>query len=52
MWDELSVKTKLNILAGESTVMVGLLMENKDLMRRIKTGADKATCLNLINEQF
>lgn len=52
MWNELSAHTKLNILAGESTVMVELLVGCRSLMQLVRGGASKETCLGLINEQF
>lgn len=52
MWSNLSFYVKLNELAGETTVSFDFLIENADLVKLIRSGADKDVCLNFINENF
>jgi len=51
-WNTLSLRDKANILAGESTVYVGLLAECEPLVEALKAGVDKDGCLKIINENF
>lgn len=52
MWDELSNNTKLNILAGESTVEISLLGGDRGLRQMIQRGASLDECLAYINENW
>ena len=52
LWQELSFQTRLNILSGESTVSMGLLAENEELMRMVIRGDSKENCLDFINENW
>jgi hypothetical protein len=47
-----SFNEKMSILEGESTVMVGLLTENAQLVRKVKGGASKDECLAFVNENW
>ena len=52
MWNKMSFQTKLNILAGETDVSFDFLCENANLVKMIRSGADKEDCLKFINENF
>lgn len=52
MWNDWSFNTKLNVLAGETWISFDLLMENEELVKLIRDGADKDACLKFINENF
>ena len=52
MWEESSYPIKLRILEAESTVLVGLLIENAELVQLVKRGESKEVCLNFINENW
>lgn len=52
MWEKMSLGTKLNILAGESTVEVGLLRECEPLMNKLRKGCTQDEALAVINENF
>lgn len=52
MWETAHYTIKLQILAGESSVMIELLLEHATLVAMIKRGESQATCLNYINENF
>lgn len=51
-WNKLSIRTKANILAGETTVMVSLLAECEELVEALKNGSSKEECLKIINDNF
>ena len=51
-WNKLSIRTKANILAGETTVMVSLLAECEELVEALKNGSSKEECLKIINDTF
>lgn len=51
MWEIATEMTKFMILAGESSVMIDLLMENKSLCFLVRN-ASKEDCLFYINENF
>jgi hypothetical protein len=52
MWEGESYRTKMLILEGESTVLVGLLAEDATLVAMVKGGKSKADCLAYINENW
>lgn len=52
MWENESYPSKLRILELESTVLVGLLVENAELIRMVKRGDSKEACLKFINENW
>jgi len=52
MWENASYETKLRILEAESTVMIGLLLEDVTLVDMIRRGESQAACLNYINENW
>jgi hypothetical protein len=51
-WDNLSLHMKMIILSEESTVLVGLLAENSDLIEMVRSGASREACLKFINENW
>lgn len=52
MWDQLSIQTKILALAGESTVMEELLVDDTCLMNLIRSGCSFDECLAHINQNF
>ena len=52
MWEGESLRTKFRVLESESTVLVGLLVEDETLVRMVKRGESKATCLSYVNENW
>lgn len=51
-WDAANFATKLNILEGASTVLVGLLLENATLCQMVRRGESFDTCLEFVNDNF
>lgn len=51
-WDTLGHQTKMRILEAESTVMMGLLIDDEELISMVKSGRSKQDCLDHINENF
>lgn len=52
MWEGESFSFKMRTLEAESTVLVGLLVENATLVQMVKRGDSKEDCLNYINENW
>lgn len=52
VWGVLDAANKLNTLQNESTVEVGLLLEDGALVKMILEGESKEACLAHINENF
>lgn len=52
MWDGLSVRAKLILLEGATTVPKELLAENSALVAMLKRGDSEAACLAFVNENW
>lgn len=51
-WNGMDEKTKFRILEGECLVMMNLLLEEDQLVRKVRSGASKKACLDLANKLF
>jgi hypothetical protein len=52
MWEKLTVRQKLSILAGETLVEAGLLLEEPELVLMLKNNSTKQECLDFINDHW